>query len=196
METETDFIVLVSKIIADGDCSHEIKRRLLLGRKFMTNLDSIWKSRHYCQQSPCSQSSGISSSHVHMWHLDHKADWAPKKMLSNCGAGEDSWETLGLKEIKPVNPKGNQPWILLGRAYAELKLQYFSHLTGRDNSLEKNLDAGKDWRQKEKRVAEDEIVRQHHWLNSHGFEQTLGDSEGQRSLWCCNSWSYKESDMT
>ena len=73
METERDFILGHSKITADGDCSHEIKRRLLLGRKVMTNLDSILKSR-----GPCSQSYGFSSSLVWMWELDHKESWVPK----------------------------------------------------------------------------------------------------------------------
>ena len=73
METMTDFIFLGSKITADGDCSHEIKRHLLLGRKAMTNLDSIFKKRHYfANRSPSSQSYGFSSSQVWTWELDYK----------------------------------------------------------------------------------------------------------------------------
>ena len=71
METVTDFIFLGSKITADGDCSHEIKRRLLLGRKAMTNLDSILKSKDITDKCPSNQSYGFSSSHVWMWELDH-----------------------------------------------------------------------------------------------------------------------------
>ena len=87
------------------------------------------------------------------------------------------------KEIKPVNPKGNQPWIFIGRTDAEAPIFWppdvKSWPTGKDP------DAEKDWRQEEKGVAEDEMVRQHHWLNRHEFEQTLGDGEGQGSLaWC------------
>ena len=78
----------------------------------------------------------------------------------------------------------------------KLKLQYFGHLMWTAGSLEKDLDAGKDWRQKEKGVAEDEMVRYNHWPNKHESEQTLGDSNGQRSLACCIPWGHKELDMT
>ena len=78
METVTDFIFLGSKITADGDCSHEIKRRLLLGRKAMTNLDSILKSKDITDKCPSNQSYGFSSSRVWMWELDHEEGWAPK----------------------------------------------------------------------------------------------------------------------
>ena len=78
METVIDFIWGGSKITADGDCSHEIRRRLLLGRKAMTNLESILKSRDIANKSPSSQSYGFSSSHVGMWELDYKESWAPK----------------------------------------------------------------------------------------------------------------------
>ena len=93
-ETVTDFIFLGSIITADGDCSHKIKRRLLLGRKAMTNLDSILKKpRHYsADKDPSSQSYGFSCSQVWMWELGHK-----ELMFSNCGAGEDAWEFLGLQ---------------------------------------------------------------------------------------------------
>ena len=117
VETVTDFIFLGSKITADGDCNHEIKRRLLLGRKAMTNLESILKSRHYfADKDPSSQSYGFSSSHVWMWELDHKESWLGfwtvvlEKTLEN---------PLDCKEIKPVNPKGNQSWIFIGRTKAE-----------------------------------------------------------------------------
>ena len=96
METVTDFIFLDSKITADGDCSHEIKRHLVLVRKAMTNLDSILKSRNYfANKGLSSQSSGFSSSHVWMWELHQKEDWAPKNWC--CGVGEDSWESIGLQ---------------------------------------------------------------------------------------------------
>ena len=77
----------------------------------------------------------------------------------------------------------------------KVKLQYFRYLMQRANSLEMT-DAGKDWRQKEKEVAEDEMARWHYWLNGHESEQTLGDSEGNGSLACCSPWGGKESDMT
>ena len=75
METMTGFIFLGSKITADGDCSHEIKKHSFVGRKAMTNLDSILKHRHYfADEGPSHQSYGFSSSHVWMWELDHKED--------------------------------------------------------------------------------------------------------------------------
>ena len=92
-----------SKITAVGDSSHGVTRHLLLGRKAMTNLDSILKSRDItADRGPYSQSYGLCSSHVQMWELDHKEGWAPEElMLSNCGIGEDSWESLGLEGDQP-----------------------------------------------------------------------------------------------
>ena len=101
---------------------------------------------------------------------------------------------LDSKENESVNPKGNQPWIFIGRTDAEAGVPIFwppglkSQLNGKD------LDAGKDWRQEEKGMAEDEVIGWHHRFNGHEFEQT-GDGEGQGSLVCCNSWGCKESDM-
>ena len=99
VETVADFILGVSKSTADGDCSHEIKRCLLLGRKAMTNLDRILKSRDYfANKGLSSQGYGFSSGHVWMWELDCEEGWASKEsMLLNCGVGEDSWESLGLQ---------------------------------------------------------------------------------------------------
>ena len=100
---------------------------------------------------------------------------------------------LDCKEIQPVNPKGNQSWIFIGRTDAEAKAPILwppdvkSQLTGKDP------DAGKDWRQKEKWTAEDEMVTQHHQLNGQEFEQTLGESERQGSLVCYSPWDHKES---
>ena len=79
IEIVTDFILGASKIPSDGDCSHEIKRCLLLGRKVMTNLDSILKSRDITNKGLCTQSYGFSSSHVYMLELDYKENWVPKK---------------------------------------------------------------------------------------------------------------------
>ena len=105
-------------------------------------------------------------------------------MLSNCGAGEDSWENpLDSKEIKPVNPKGNQPWIVIGRTDAKAKSPILWPTDVKSRFIGKDPGAGKDWRQKEKGMTEDEMVGWHHWLN--GYQ---GDSEGQESLACCSSW--------
>ena len=104
------FIFLGSKITADGDCSHEMKRQLLLGRKAMTNLDSILKSREtlLCQQRSVSQSCGFSSSHIWMWELDYKESWVPKNWGFWTVVLEKTLENpLDCKEIQPVNPKGS-----------------------------------------------------------------------------------------
>ena len=97
------------------------------------------------------------------------------------------------KKIKPVSPKGNQPWIFTGLtdAEAEAKLQYFDHLIWKADSLE-DLDAKNDWGQEEKGATEDEMAGWHHWLNAHEFEQAPGVGEGQGSLAYCSPWSYKE----
>ena len=99
---------------------------------------------------------------------------------------------LDSKEIKPANPKGNKPWMFIGRTDAEAEAPIVwppdlkSRLTG------KYIDAGKDWRQEEKGTTEDEMVGWHYWFNGHEFEQTLGDSEGQGSLVFCSPWGCKE----
>ena len=115
METATDFIFLGSKITADGNCSHDIKRHLLLERKVMTNLDSILKSR-----GPCSQSYGFSSSLVWMWELDHKESWVPKNWCFWTVVLEKTLGSpLDCKEIQPVHHKGDQYWIFIGRTDAK-----------------------------------------------------------------------------
>ena len=116
-------------------------------------------------------------------------------MLFNCGAGEDSWESLDCKEIKPVHPKGNQPWIVIGRADAEAEAPILGPPNVRTWLTGKNHNAGKDWGQEKKQATEDEVVGWYHWLNEHEFEQTPGDSEGQRSLlhyspWVAKSWTW------
>jgi len=145
-ETMRDFIFLGSRITTDGDCSHEIKRRLLLGRKAMTNPDSILKNRDItANKSLSSQSYGLPSSHVWMWELDHKESWAPKNWCFWTVELEKTFESpLDCKEIKPVNPKGNQSWIFIGRTDVEAEAPtYFGHLMQRADSLEKALMLGK-----------------------------------------------------
>ena len=116
-------------------------------------------------------------------------------MLLNCDAREDSWESLDCKEIKPLNPKGNQPWIVIGRTDAEAEAPIIWPPDGKSQFTGKVPDAGKDWGQEEKWATEDEMVGWHHWLNEHESEQTPGDS-GQGSLACCSPWRHKESDTT
>ena len=122
METVTDFIFLGSKITADCDCSHEIKRCLLLGRKAMTNLDSaLKKQRHYfANKGPSSPSYGFSSSHIRMWELEHKEGWVLKNWCFLAVVLEKTFGSpLDSKQIKPINPKGNQSWIFIARTDAE-----------------------------------------------------------------------------
>ena len=121
METVRDFILGGSKITADYDCSHEIKRYLLLGRKAMTNLDSILKSRDSTLETgPSSQSYGFSSSHVRMWELDSKESWVPKNWCFWIMVLEKTLESpLDCKEIQLVHPKGSQSWIFIGRTDAD-----------------------------------------------------------------------------
>ena len=137
------------KITADGDCSHEIKRCFLLGRKIMTNLDSTLESKDYfADKGPSSQSIGFSSGHVWIWDLDYKESWVPKNWCFWTVVLEKTLESpLDSKEIQPVHPKGICPGYSLEGLMLKLKLQYFGHLMPRAYSLEKT-DAGKDWRQK------------------------------------------------
>ena len=116
----TDFLFLGSDITTDGDCSHEIRRQLLDGRKAMTNLDSVEKQRHYCpHRGPCSQDYGFSSSMCGC-ELDHKEGWALKNRCFRTVVLVKTLESpFDSKEIKPVHPKGNQPWIFIGRTDAE-----------------------------------------------------------------------------
>ena len=128
-----------------------------------------------------------------MWELNHKEDWVLKNWCFQTEVLKTLESPSNSKETKPVNPKGNQPEYSLKGLM--LKLQHFGHLRWRTDSLEKTLMLG-DWGQEEKGATEDEMVGCHHWLNGHEFEQTPGDSKGQRSLACCSPWGCKESDMT
>ena len=92
---------------------------------------------------------------------------------------------LDNKDIKSVNPKGNQPWLFTGRTDAEAEAPIFWQPDGKSQLIGKDPDVGKDRRQEEKGATEDEMVREHHWLNGHESEQTPRDSEGQGSLACC-----------
>ena len=197
--TVSDFIFLGSTITVDGDCSHEIKRRLLLGRKAMTNLDGILKSRDIpLPAKVCiSQSYGFSTSHGWMWELDHQEGWAPKTWCFQTVVLEKTLESpLDSKKIKPINFKGNQPWIFIARTGAEAEAPIPWPPYAESWLIGKDPDAEKDWRQEEKGVTEDKMVEWHHWLNGHEFEQTPGDSEGQGSLACCSPWGHRESDTT
>ena len=130
-----------------------------------------------------SQSYGFSSSHVWMWKLDKKEGWAPKNWFFQTVVLEKTLESpLDCKEIKLVNPQGSQLWIFFGRTDAAVEAPLLWLPDVKSRLIGKDPDAGKDWGQEE------------NWFNGHELEQTLGYSEGQRSLVCCSPWSWKESD--
>ena len=198
IETVTDFIFLGWKITGDGNSSHEIKRHLLLGRKVMTNPDSVLKKWHYlANKCPYSKSYVFSSSHVWMWELDCEESWALKNWCFWTVVLEKTLESpLDSKKIQTVNPKGNQPWIFIGKTDVEAEAPIFWPPDMKSWFIGKYPDAEKDWGQEEKGMTEEGMVGWHHWLNGHEFEQTPRHSEGQGSLVCCNSWGHKESDTT
>ena len=144
-----------------------------------------------------SQGYGFSSGYVWMWELDCEESWAPKNWCFWAVVLKKTLESpLDHKEIQPVHSKGDQSWVFIGRtdAEAETPMLWSPHakswLTG------KHPDAGRDWGQEEKGMAEDEMAGWHHWLDGREFEWTLGVDDGQGGLACCDSWGHKESDTT
>ena len=196
METVTDFSFLGSKITADSDWSHEIKKRLLLARKVMTNLDSILKNRHYfANKGLSSQGYGLSSSHVWMWELDYKESWEPKNWCFWMVVLEKTLESpLDCKEIQPVHPIGDQSWVFIERTDVEAETPILWPPDAKSWLIWKDPDAGKDWGQEEKAMMKEKMVVWHHQLNGHGFGWTPGVGDGQGGLVCCGSWGRKESD--
>ena len=188
----TDFLFLGSKITADGDCSHEIGRWLPLGRKVMTNLDSVLKSSDvtlltkvrivkavlfpgviYGCESWTVKKAECRRIELWCWRRHLKVPWTARRSNQSI-----------LREI-------NLEYSLEGLM---LKLQYLVHLKTRP--IGKVPNAGKDRGQKEKRASEDEMAGWHHWCNEHEHGQTLGDGEGQGGLACCSPWGHKVSDTT
>ena len=169
-------------------------RHLFLGRKVMTNLDRVLKSRDITLLAKfrLSQSYGSSSSHVWMWELDYKESCVLKNCCFWTMVLEKTLESpLDYKKIKPVHPKENQSWIFIGKIDAEAEATILwlpdanSWLTGKDP------DAGKDWGQKKKGMTEDEMVGWYHWLNGHEFEQGLGVGDEQGNLACHSPWGWE-----
>ena len=131
-----------------------------------------------------------------MWELDYKENWAQKNWCFWATVLEKTLASpLDCKEIQPVHPKGDQSSVFIGRTDVETETPI---LWPPDVNwlLWKDLDAGKDWGQEEKRMTEDEMVGWYHQLNGHGFRWTLGVGNGQGGLACCSSWGCKELDMT
>ena len=123
--------------------------------------------------------------------------WASKNCCFLNAVLEKTLESLlDCKEIKSVNPKGNQPWIFIGRTDTEAKAPILWPPDVKSWFIGKDPDAGNDWRQKEKGSTEDEMVRYHHWLNGHESEWTPGVGDGQGGLACCSPWGRKESDTS
>ena len=188
---------LDSKITADGDCSHEIKRCLLLRITAMTNPDSILESRDYfANKGPSSQSYGFSSSHVWMWELDYKETWALKNWCFWTVVLEKTLESpLDCKESQPVNPKGYQSWIFIGRTDFEAEAPILWLLDV------KNWHYKRPWCWERLKAVEEgdnrgwdcwiESLTQWTWVWAN-----LGVGDGQGSLACCSPWGHKESVMT
>ena len=148
----------------------------------MTNLGSICKSRHYfADKGPYSQSYGFSSSYVLVWELDHKEAWAPKMVL-NCGVGEESWESLGQQGDQTSQSSRKSTLNIHWRDWCWSWSSNTWPPHAKSWLIEKDSDAGKDWKQEEKGTTEDEMVEWHYWFNGHEFEQVL--ENGQESLAC------------
>ena len=187
-----------SKITADGDCNHKIKRHLLLGRKVMTNLDSILKSRDITLSTKiclvkamvfpvvmygCESWTIKKAEHR---RIDAFGLWCCRRLFRVLWTARRSNQSI-LKEISPD--------CLLEELMLKLKLQYFGNLMQKTGSF-KDPDSGKDWRWEGKGTTKDEMVRWHHWLNGHESEQALGVGDWQGSLTSCSPWGRKYSDMT
>ena len=193
VEIVTDFMFLGSKITADDDCSHEIKRCLLLGRKVMTNLDSIFKSRDITLWTKVC----LLKAMVFPIVMDGCDSWAIKKAESQRIDAFEIWCWRRLLKVPwTVHPKGNQSWIFIGRTDGEAETLILCPPNAKNGLIRKYPDAEKDWRQEEKGTTEDKMVGWHHWCNGHEFGQALGVGDGQGSLACCSPWGCKESDMT
>ena len=148
----------------------------------MTNLDSLYSA----DKGPYCQAYDLPSSHVQLWELDRKEGGVPKNWCLWTVVLEKTPESPMDSKIKPVNLKGNQPWIFTGKTDAEAPVFWSSDV----NSwlIGKVPDDGTDWGQKE-RVSEDQRAGWHHWCNGHELRQTSGDGEGQGGLVCCSPWS-------
>jgi len=180
-ETMTDFLSWAPKSLQMVTVATKLK-----DASWKKNYDKprqcIKKQRHhFANQGPYNQSYNFSSSHEQMWELDHKEGWELKNWCFQ------TLESPFDSKIKPVNPKGNQPWIFIGRTDAEVPIFWWGFNPSHPNLMRRRLvgkdpDAGKDWGQEEKAATEDEMVGWHHQFSGHESEQTLGDSEGQGSL--------------
>ena len=171
VETMSDFIFLGSKITADGDCSHEIKRHLLLGREsYDQPRQHIKKQRQFVNKGLSSQGYGFSSGHVWMWELDCEESWAPKNWCVWTVVLEKTPKSpLDGKEIQPVHSEGDQPWNFFEGNDAEAETPVLWPPHAKSWLIWKDPHVGKDWRQEEKGMTKGEMVRWHHRFNGHEF---------------------------
>ena len=200
METVRDFILGGSKITEDGDCSHEIKRHLLLGRKAMTNLDRLLKSRDITLPTKvCLVKAMVfqvvmygceswTIKEAGCWRINAFELWCWRRLLRVPWTARRSNQSI----LKEINPEYSLEGLML-KWSSNILATCYEELTHwkRPWNWER-----KDWRQEEKGLTEDEMVGWHHQFNGHEFEQALGDREGQWSLACCCSWGCKELKMT
>ena len=205
VETVSDFIFWGSKITAYGDFSHEIKRLILLGRKIMTNLDSIFKRHYFANKSLSSQCYGFSTGHIWMWELDCEESWVPKNWCFWTVVLEKTLECpLDCKEIQPVHSKGDQSWMFFGRNDAKAETPVLWPLYVKSWLIGKYCDAGRDWGQEEKGMTEDDMamasptqwtwvwvnIGSWWWTRRPGVLQFMG-SQGVRHNWETElNWSH------
>ena len=171
----------------------------LLGRKVMTNLDSILKSRDITLPTKVRLVKTMVFPVViyRLYLLDYKESWVPKNWCFWTVMLEKTFESpLDCKEIQPVHPKWDQSWVLIVKADVEAETPILWPPDGKNWLIWKDSVAGKDWRWEEKGTTEDEMVGWHHWLNGHEFEQVPGVGDGQGGLAFCSPWGCKESGTT
>ena len=158
----------------------------------------IKKQRHYfTNKGLYSQSYGFSTSHVWMWDLDHKEGWVLKNWCFWTMVLDKTLESLlDCKEFQPVNPKGNQSWIFIGRTDVEAETSILWPPNAKNWLTGKDPENGKDWRQEEKGTTGDEMAGWHHRLDGHEFEQAPRTGDRQGGLECCSLWGCKELNTT
>ena len=158
----------------------------------MTNLDSVLKSRDITLPTKFS----IVKAMVFLVVTYGCESWTLKKAEHQKIDAFELWCPLDWKEIQPVNPNGNQSWILIGRTDAEAETLILWPPDAKNWLIWKDHDAGKDWKWEEKGRQRMKMVGWHHRLDGHEFEQALGVGDGQGSLACCSTWGCKELDIT